>query len=196
MCREFAPASVLEVGVGEGAVLAELSKRKFGTELHGVEISASGLKAATARNIPNVASLRQFDGRTLPFENKSVDLVYATHVLEHVEHERIFLKELQRVGRMVFLEVPLEDTVRVRAAIHNTIGHINFYNRHTFMALVEGTGFEIVRFQSFNVSFAQQTFAGVTVKAIAKCAIRAIAHSVSTALAEKILVFNGAAVLR
>ena len=173
-----------------------MSRRKFGTELHGVEISDSGLKSARARSIPNVASLQQFDGYTLPFPDKSIDLVYATHVLEHVEHERLFLKELQRVGRIIFLEVPLEDTIRVKGAIHNTIGHINFYNRYTFISLLESVGLKTHRFESFDSSFTTHTFFGVTPKTIAKTVTRAFAHAISAKFAEKVFVFNGAAVTR
>ena len=196
MCREFAPARVLENGVGEGAVLAELSRRGFGQELYGVEISSSGIKAAASRNIPRVASLQSFDGRTLPFADKSMDLVYATHVLEHVEHERLFLQELKRVGRLIFLEVPMEDTLRVKGAIHNSIGHINFYNRYTFAGLIEGVGFEILRFESFDGSFAEHTFNGVNIKTVSKSVARTIAHHISKRIAEKVLVFNGALVAR
>jgi len=193
MCRDLNPSSVLEVGMGEGAVLSEVSKRNLGNELYGVDISVSGVKDAIRRNIPRVASLQAFDGRTLPFADKSMDLVYATHVLEHVEDERLFLRELRRVGRVVFLEVPMEDTLRVKGAIHNTIGHINFYNRHTFAAIVEGSGLEIVRFESFDPALSQHLFfGGVNLKTVSKVFIRTVAHGINKALAEKLLVFNGA----
>ncbi|HKZ34412.1 MAG TPA: methyltransferase domain-containing protein [Patescibacteria group bacterium] len=46
------------------------------------------------------------DGERLPFTTKAFDYVIASHVLEHVEHPRQFLAELQRVGEKGYLAFP------------------------------------------------------------------------------------------
>lgn len=42
----------------------------------------------------------------LPFRDDSFDFVIASHVLEHSDHPDRFLKEIQRVGKAGYIEVP------------------------------------------------------------------------------------------
>ena len=46
------------------------------------------------------------DGERLPFKTKAFDYVIASHILEHVEHPRQFLAELQRVSKKGYLAFP------------------------------------------------------------------------------------------
>jgi len=46
------------------------------------------------------------DGEALPFGDKSIDYVIASHVLEHAKHPEWFADELTRVGRAGFVQVP------------------------------------------------------------------------------------------
>jgi len=104
--REF--KKVLEVGAGDGSILKFLADANFSPEYQAVEISESGVEHIKARNIPNLKSVQLFDGYKLPFEDNSFDLIILSHVLEHVEHERILLRELKRVARHYIIEVPLD----------------------------------------------------------------------------------------
>jgi len=195
MCRALDPATILEVGCGDGAVLAELAERGFGKELHGVEISSSGVAAGQARANPRLRSIARFDGYSLPFADKSIDLVFSTHVLEHVEHERPFLRELARVGRTAFVEVPLEDTLRVAGAVVNDIGHINFYNSVTFRALLEEF-FIVEQLQLFDHSRDVLAHIHSRVPVAVRGALRSIALSFIPSGAERIFVYHGAALCR
>jgi SAM-dependent methyltransferase len=47
-----------------------------------------------------------YDGWAFPFEDKAFDYVICSHVLEHVDDPDFFLKEIQRVGKMGYLEFP------------------------------------------------------------------------------------------
>jgi SAM-dependent methyltransferase len=195
LCGRIAPNTVLEVGCGDGSVLAELSRLGFGEQLFGIELSASGVEVARSRNIARVHSIETFDGRRIPFADGSFDLVYATHVLEHVAHERLFLAELARVGRHVFVEVPLEDTMRVANAVLNDIGHINFYNRVTFQALLEEflevDGFEVFD-HSREVLAMAPSRAPVSVRAL----LRSAGLTLVPALAQSLFVYHAAALGR
>ena len=53
------------------------------------------------------------DNRNLPFRDKEFDFVYASHVIEHVEDVLIFIKELQRISKQGYIELPsmLEDNI-------------------------------------------------------------------------------------
>jgi hypothetical protein len=138
------PHALLDVGAGDGAVMQALERLHFGDEYFALDISASAVEAATARGISRLREIREFDGYSVPYE-RPFDLVIASHVLEHVEHERAFLDVLRDAGRHLFIEVPLEDTARIGRNVHNSIGHINFYNRHTLVALLESVGLRPLR---------------------------------------------------
>lgn len=47
-----------------------------------------------------------YDGGKFPFEDKEFDYVICSHVLEHVPDADFFLSEIQRVGKMGYLEFP------------------------------------------------------------------------------------------
>jgi hypothetical protein len=128
------PASVLEVGAGEGSVLHALGlglqQRGLRPELHALEISASGVAAIGARGIAGLAAVQRFDGYRLPYPDGAVDLVVLCHVLEHVEYERTLLRELHRVARWVLIEVPreLQPGAHRRWRHYLSYGHINLYS--------------------------------------------------------------------
>ena len=52
----------------------------------------------------------QFDIEEIPYPNKSLDLVFASHVLEYVRNDKKAIREIQRVlrpGGLAFLPVPM-----------------------------------------------------------------------------------------
>tara|TARA_B100000674_G_C37605287_1_gene807246 strand:+ start:82 stop:693 length:612 start_codon:yes stop_codon:yes gene_type:complete len=55
----------------------------------------------------------KLDGEKLPFNDKEFDFVIASHVLEHVIDPNNFLKEISRVAKQGYIEVPtkLEDNL-------------------------------------------------------------------------------------
>ena len=55
----------------------------------------------------------KLDGEKLPFDDKEFDFVVASHVLEHVIDPNNFLKEISRVAKQGYIEVPtkLEDNL-------------------------------------------------------------------------------------
>lgn len=133
---------ILDIGVGEGAVLQELENCGFSKKISAVEISQSGIDAVKERDLKTLVEIKQFDGYQLPYSDKEFDLAIATHVLEHVEHERSFLKEISRVADRVIISVPLEHTRKINYArvAGVSIGHINFYTIDTFRSILETSG--------------------------------------------------------
>ena len=53
------------------------------------------------------------DSKDLPFKDNEFDFVYASHVIEHVEDISCFIKELQRISKQGYIELPsmLEDNI-------------------------------------------------------------------------------------
>ena len=136
---------VLEVGAGDGSILKFLADAKFAPEYHAVEISESGVGHILSRNINDLLSVQLFDGYRLPFEDDSADLVILSHVLEHVEHERMLLREIKRVAAHCIIEVPLDYRAGVDKRIKHFLayGHINIYTPTSLRYLLRTEGFEI-----------------------------------------------------
>ncbi|MER8767312.1 class I SAM-dependent methyltransferase [Mesorhizobium sp. M0960] len=152
--------TILDIGGGEGAVLDKLNKRGFGKTLAAVEISSSGIEAINSRKIPNLESVLHFDGYHIPHPDKSFDLGLAIHVVEHVEHERMFLREAARVCKKLYIEVPLEHTRDLSKAIRMSgpYGHINFYTTQTFENLLKTSGLKVERLKAFGQSLPYEQY--------------------------------------
>jgi len=129
VCQGHNFKRVLEVGAGDGSILKLLAEQNFAPEYHAVEISESGVEHIKARNITNLKSVSIFDGYHLPFDDNSFDLIILSHVLEHVEHERLLLRELKRVAAWSVIEVPRDYKADVDNKIKHFLayGHINVY---------------------------------------------------------------------
>ncbi len=145
--RGYTFARVLEVGAGDGAVLAHLEQASFAEELSAVEISESGRQAIEARNLPTLRDLQLFDGYTLPYPDQSFEAVVCTHVIEHVEHPRLLLREIKRVSKQQIFEVPIDFSWRVDKKLKHFLayGHINIFTPATFRFLLLSEGFEILK---------------------------------------------------
>ena len=138
---------VLEVGAGDGSILKLLSDNKFAQELHAVEISESGVTQIRAKNIELLKSVELFDGYKLPFGDKYFDLVILSHVLEHVEHERILLREIHRVTKQLVIEVPKDYRFGAENKLSHFLayGHINLYTPTSLKFLLMTENFKIER---------------------------------------------------
>jgi SAM-dependent methyltransferase len=139
--------SVAEIGCGDGALLAELSSRGFGRELHGFDISAAALELARDRAVPRVAALVRFDGTSLPVADGAFDLGVLSHVLEHVEEPLPLLHEAARACRALIVEVPLERNASgarpSKRAASSEIGHLAALDRDAVRRLVADAGLRV-----------------------------------------------------
>ncbi len=136
---------MLEVGAGEGSVLKHLHEVGFGEEFHALEISRSGIEALKSRGIPALRQVGWFNGYEIPYEDDSFDAVILCHVLEHVEYERVLLRELRRVAPRHLIEVPLDYRPGVDKNYAHCLsyGHINVYSPTLLRFLLRSEGFAI-----------------------------------------------------
>jgi ubiquinone/menaquinone biosynthesis C-methylase UbiE len=186
-------SSVLEVGCGTGAVLDELSRAHIGTRHVGVDLADPQKHAETA------LELLPYDGATLPFGNNSFDLVYASHVLEHVLEPRSFLAELHRVGKLIYVEVPCElhlrtDYTKIQSTLN--IGHINSFTPHSFALMMRTSGFDVLEFSLFDHSDEVHEFQSTHWKASIKAAARRKLLKFNPSLASKIFTYHCGALCR
>jgi SAM-dependent methyltransferase len=147
LCRRAGvqPRTTLDVGCGDGALLAELAGRGFGGRLTGAEISEPAARIASGR--PQIGSVVRFEGRELPFAEDSHDLGLLSHVLEHVPAPAELLREVARVCRAVVVEVPLEANVSARRHAKRAhaveIGHLQRLDLAAARRIVTTAGLEV-----------------------------------------------------
>lgn len=178
LARDVPHASVLEIGAGEGAILARLSELQFASRLAALEISPSGVAVIKARAIPELQSCEVFDGYAIPNPDDAFDLAVLSHVVEHVEHPRILLREARRVARHVFVEVPVEDTLRLPANWRDDgIGHINHYSPRTIRYLLQTCGLRVLRQETTIPSLAVHRFHGERLAACHYLVKRLLLHA-------------------
>ena len=146
VCKGLKPAKVLEVGAGDGSILHFLNEWNFGEELYAVEIAASGVELISSRGLSRLKEAKPFDGYQIPYADDTFDLVILAHVLEHVEHERILIRELKRIAKNIVIEVPLDYRFGVDKRMKHFLdyGHINMYTPTSLRFLLQSEGLEIV----------------------------------------------------
>lgn len=146
VCVQQGFKKVLEVGAGDGSILKYLDGFQFAPEIHALEISRSGVEQIESSKIGSLKSVQIFDGYHIPFDENEFDLVILSHVLEHVEFERMLLREIKRVSKYVVIEVPIDYRHGVDRRMKHFLayGHINMYTPSSLRFLLQTEGFEIV----------------------------------------------------
>ena len=146
VCKGKAFLKVLEVGAGDGSILHYLDQWNFAPELYAIEISETGVDHLKSRNLKSIKEVQLFDGYHIPYADQTFDLVILAHVLEHVEYERMLLRELKRVAKYQVIEVPRDYRFGVDQRINHFLayGHINVYTPSSLRYLLRTEGFEVL----------------------------------------------------
>ena len=192
---------VLEVGAGTGEVLRETARRNLGKQFYGIEIGTERSKPREEVVNNRPITLMGYDGKIVPLESGAFDFVYATHVLEHVIDERLFISELRRLSNLfIYVEVPLEINLitsfrRLQRTLN--IGHINSYCLESFALTLETSGLEIIDIEVFDHSFAVYRFSDGMIKSSMKWGIRnAPLRLLGPSVAQKLLTYHCGALCR
>ena len=96
-------ARVLDLGCGDGAMLAHLQKTRQCTG-YGVEIDDANVLACVQRGV-NVIQLNLDEGLAL-FGDASFDVVLQLDTLQHLRNAEVMLRETVRVGREGIVAFP------------------------------------------------------------------------------------------
>jgi ubiquinone/menaquinone biosynthesis C-methylase UbiE len=140
---KVSPATVLEVGCGEGRLAQHLVTRGP----RPMRFVACDVELTAARqDLDGLIELRQASIYALPFEDASFDLVVCCEVLEHLTDPARGLAEVTRVARRgVIVSTPREPLWRTMNMMRgkylrdlgNTPGHVQHFSRRGLRALVE-----------------------------------------------------------
>jgi SAM-dependent methyltransferase len=150
-----APASLLDVGCGEGVLVHEWAQKIDGRVV-GLDLDDPQLHAQWAqRQAPNL-SYHVMKAENLPFVDHEFDVATAIEVLEHVPDPKVTLSEMARCAtRYVLVSVPREPLWRAlnmaRGAywkdLGNSPGHLNHWSKRSFVSLLSEYG-EVVEARS------------------------------------------------
>jgi SAM-dependent methyltransferase len=133
---------VLEIGCATGELIAACPVRAGGYKL-GIDISAANVAVARAR-FPQV-KFQEGDFRSLAAE--PFDAVIVSDVLEHVPDDISFLRDAAALGRMVLVNLPLEDNwlnARRRYGLDDVSGHLRKYSLADGLALAHRAGLAVL----------------------------------------------------
>jgi 2-polyprenyl-3-methyl-5-hydroxy-6-metoxy-1,4-benzoquinol methylase len=150
------PASLLDVGCGEGVLTHEWAKRLGDRRIVGIDLDDPLLHAQWAdRQAPNLA-YQVMKAENLPFADGEFDVATAIEVLEHVPDPAHTVAEMARVASgWLLVSVPREPLWRglnmARGAyikdLGNTPGHLNHWSKRSFVKLLSQHG-DIVQARS------------------------------------------------
>ena len=140
-----APASILDVGCGEGVLTSKWAARISGPVV-GIDLEDPAIQAHwEERRAPNL-SYRVMKAENLPFGDGEFSLAAAIEVLEHVPDPEHTVAEMARVARggHLLVSVPREPLWRVlnmaRGAylkdLGNTPGHVNHWSKRAFVRML------------------------------------------------------------
>ncbi|ATL27512.1 class I SAM-dependent methyltransferase [Streptomyces formicae] len=160
------PATILDIGCGDGTAAATAAPLLAGHRLIGVDWSQDALKRAHAL-LPHVVRGELTDGG-LPFADGAADAVLFSEVIEHLVDPDSALDELRRVlrpgghlmlstpnlaawynrGLLLAGVQPVFSEVSLRG-IHGrpgkeVVGHLRLYTARALRAFVAASGFEVV----------------------------------------------------
>jgi len=191
------PATLVEIGCGDGALLAQL--REFADVLDGFELSGPAASLAR-RAVPEARRIEAYDGAHVPARDGEYELAVLSHVLEHVPDPGPLLAEAARVAPWVLVEVPLEanrsaarPAKRAEAA---RIGHLHAFDRAAVRALLAGAGLRTRAELSDPLPYEHHAFFGHRGRAAAKWAVRAAVHRLAPRAAERLFTVHYAVLAR
>ncbi|HEY2371487.1 MAG TPA: class I SAM-dependent methyltransferase [Gaiellaceae bacterium] len=145
----LAPASLLDVGCGEGIVTERFARLLPTTQILGIDADTATLQGEWEERQRDNLSFQTGSAYELPFEDNAFELACAIEVLEHLERPRDALAEMARVAsRALLVSVPREPQWRIShflagrdiAQLGNTPGHINHWSKAGFGRLVADYG--------------------------------------------------------
>jgi methionine biosynthesis protein MetW len=96
-------ASVLDLGCGDGDLLAELIARKH-VRGSGVEISQAAVEACVARGLSVFHG--DLDEGLADYQDGSFDIVILSFSLQQLRRPRLVVREMARVGRKIIVSFP------------------------------------------------------------------------------------------
>lgn len=150
------PASLLDIGCGEGVLTQRWAQRLAGRRVVGIDLEDPKLQAEWAtRQEPNLQYM-VMKAENLPFADGEFAVATAIEVLEHVPDPEHTLEEMARCATThLLVSVPREPLWRMLnmargaywSSLGNTPGHLNHWSKRSFVRLLSRHG-EVIEARS------------------------------------------------
>ncbi|MEO8828962.1 class I SAM-dependent methyltransferase [Lapillicoccus sp.] len=140
------PGRALDIGAAGGGNTRVL--RDLGWTPVAMEFGPEGAEVAHERGLSTVRA----DARRLPLDDRSIDLVVAFDILEHIEEDDVAVTEIRRALRpdgTFLVAVPADP--RLWSAHDDAVDHVRRYTRETLSSVLHRGGFDIASMTSWNV---------------------------------------------
>jgi SAM-dependent methyltransferase len=140
------PGTAVDVGAAGGGNTRVL--QRLGWRVAALEYGTEGARVCAERSIPVLRG----DATRLPLASKSLDLVVAFDVLEHLDDDKaaaMGVFDALKPGGTFLIAVPADP--RLWSAHDDAVGHVRRYTRQTLGDLLAGAGFESEPMRSWNV---------------------------------------------
>jgi SAM-dependent methyltransferase len=177
----LSPQTVVEIGCGDGALLAELTS--LAPALDGFELSPKAAGFARQRGVAR--RVEAFDGTHVPANDDAYDLAVLSHVIEHVPDPIPLLNEAARIAPHVLVEVPLEDNLSARRAAKRRLaeqaGHVHTLNRASLQAMLNAARLATATDLTDALNYEHHRFQSGTITGAVKWATRATLHRLGLA---------------
>jgi len=151
--REGAPQRLLDIGAGNGELIAAAARRWPEADLRGLELSAAAV-ARASNKVPN-ARFRVCDlfaSAPTPEEDRWATHAACSEVLEHVDDPVALLRSARRwlaPGSRLVLTVPGGPM----SAFDRHIGHRRHFSAHELGAVIAAAGLEVVQLAAAGFPF-------------------------------------------
>lgn len=135
---------VLEIGCSSGFLVRQISERLKDSVVIGSDIVHKPLDqlASSRPDLP----LFRFDLVKCPFPDSSIDAVIMLNVLEHIENDRLAMRQVYRIlkpGGIVVIEAPAGP--HLYDFYDKSLMHFRRYTLMGLTALVEGLSFRVLK---------------------------------------------------
>ncbi|MDQ3123747.1 MAG: class I SAM-dependent methyltransferase [bacterium] len=147
--------SFVDIGCGAGELACTLAEKGY----KGMGIDFSGDAIAVAENI---RKQRGISRAILKFKKGSLselpikfDLLISCEVLEHLENDRKFLKDIHKYSDYFIFSVPAR--MKWFDVFDEKVGHFRRYEKKSMIQLLEDEGYEVIEFLSYGYPFINVT---------------------------------------
>lgn len=135
-------ASFLDIGCGDMVLTGKLSHKLPHATFYGIDLHPA------SETVQERCTYRQFDGKTIPYDDLFFDAVLCIDVLHHMDHadQKRLLKEARRVGRIIILKDHMSDgwyadvILRLADWVGNWGKHVaspgTYFREHTYQHLL------------------------------------------------------------
>ncbi len=159
ICRNhLRPKTIAEIGCGAGAIIDELSRKKYlsGTQFCGYDISPQAIELAEQRASERVNFFRE--DLLSSTNTKHFDVLLVIDVFEHIPDYMGFVEKCRVKADYKIFHIPLD--IHVSSVLRNafirgryTLGHLHYFTADSAIATLKDTGHEIVDYFYTNAAF-------------------------------------------